>query len=178
MRPDATSAIRAQLIAAIEQRAASLDGEARRMLDARLAQLRALDADALDEAPHANATSSHPSPLRELVDHFAGGASPERAAYPDLPALADFRQLWSTLRADSQLRQSVAHTPADAGPLNSTALASRAIALMRELSPEYLRSFLAYVDDLVWLEQLGGAGTVTASGAAATRKRARRKPQA
>jgi len=44
---------------------------------------------------------------------------------------------------------------------------------MRELSPGYLRAFLAYVDDLAWLEQLGSMGTVTSS--AAPKKRAPRK---
>ena len=172
MRPDTASAIRAQLIAAMEQHAATLDGEAQRMLEARLAELRALDAN----ASNANPVPSHPGPLRELLDHLAREAAPGRAAYPDVPALADFRQLWSTLRADSQLRQSVAHVPTDAGPLNSTALASRAIALMRELSPGYLRSFLAYVDDLAWLEPWGSAGAVSASGTGLSRKRVRRKP--
>jgi hypothetical protein len=178
MRPDIASTIRAQLIAAMEQRAATLDGEAQRTLEARLAELRALDTDASDKTPDANAPLPHPSPLRELLDHLAREASPERAAYPDVPALADFRQLWSTLRADSQLRQSVAHVPTDAGPLNSTALASRAIALMHELSPGYLRSFLAYVDDLAWLEELDGAGSANASNAATTKKRIGRKPRA
>ncbi|MEI7037609.1 DUF2894 domain-containing protein [Fulvimonas yonginensis] len=174
MHPDATSAIRARLIAAMEQRAGHLHGPARRTLEARLAELRAHHADAPDAAPDAT-PSPGPSPLRELRDHLARGTSPERAAYPDVPALADFRELWSTLRADSRLQQSVAHTPTDAGPLNSTALASRAIALMRELSPGYLRSFLAYADDLAWLAQLGGTSPVTAPGAGATRKRARRR---
>lgn len=178
MHPDATAAIRAQWIAAMERRAAALDGEARRALQARLAELRAPDAGAPDRTPDTNTPAPHPGPLRELVDHLDRAASPGRAAYPDVPALADFRQLWSTLRAESQLQQSVVHAPTDAGPLNSTALASRAIALMRELSPAYLRPFLAYVDDLAWLEQLGSAGAVSASGTAAARRRARRKPQA
>lgn len=176
MRPDTAAAIRARLIAAMEQRAASLDGQARCALDARLAELRASDADALDQTPACDATATHPGPLHELVERLDREATAERAAYPDLPALAGFRQLWSTLRTDSQLQQSVAHAPTDAGPLNSTALASRAIALMQELSPDYLRSFLAYVDDLAWLEPLGDAGSVAAFGAAATKKRARRKP--
>jgi hypothetical protein len=174
MRPDAASAIRAQLIAAMAQRAASLEGEARRALDARLAELQTSDADAPEETPASGAARTHPGPLRELVERRDREASTERAAYPDVPALAGFRQLWSTLRTDSQLQRSVAHAPTDAGPLNSTALASRAIALMRELSPDYLRSFLAYVDDLAWLEQLGSGGTIIP--AVAKKKRVRRKP--
>ena len=175
MHPDTASAIRAQLIASLQQRAATLDGEARRLLEARLADLRALDADVQDEAPDAPSQAHPPGPLRQLADQLADDAPTDRTAYPELPALADFRQLWSTLRADSQLQQTVAHTPTDAGPLNSAALASRAIALMREASPGYLRAFLAYVDDLAWLEQMGTAGTATPM--TAPKKRAARKPR-
>jgi hypothetical protein len=170
MRADTAQAIRARLIAGMEQRAARLGGEARRALETRLTTLRASGTAASDEAP----AIQRPSSLRELVADLARTASPERAAYPAIPALADFRQLWSGLRADRQLQQSVAHTPTDAGPLNSTALASRAIALMQQLSPAYLRAFLAYVDDLAWLEQMDSPG-VDAGSATARKKRARRK---
>jgi hypothetical protein len=178
MRPDIASAVRAQLIAAMEQRAASLDGEARRALDERLAELRLPVADAPDETPASGVAPTHPNPLRELVERLDREPTSERAAYPDVPALAGFRQLWSALRTDSQLQQSVAHVPTDAGPLNSTTLASRAIALMRELSPDYLRSFLAYVDDLAWLGQLDSATSAAPADGAATKRRARRKPKA
>lgn len=167
MRPELGPAIRAQLIAALEQRAAGLDGEARRLLDARLAELRGQDAG----TPDAPADGRPNGPLRELAEQLTREAPGDRAAYPELPALAEVRQLWSALRTDSQLRHSVAHTPTDAGPLNSTALASRAIALMRELSPGYLRAFLAYIDDLAWLEQLGSLGQVPMPGSAPTKKR-------
>jgi len=161
MHPDTASAIRAQLIASLQQRAATLDGEARHLLDARLADLRALDTDAPGEAPAAPSQAHPLGPLRQVADQLAHGAPTDRTAYPELPALADFRQLWSTLRADSQLQQTVAQTPTDAGPLNSAALASRAIALMRDTSPGYLRAFLAYVDELAWLEQVSGASQVS-----------------
>ena len=175
MRPDLGPAIRAQLIAALERRAPGLDGEARRVLDARLAELRARDAEALDDTADVEPAERQPGPLRELADQLAREAPADRTLYPELPALADFRQRWSALRADSQLQHSVAQIPADAGPLNSTALASRAIALMRELSPGYLRAFLAYVDDLTWLEQLGNVSSAAPSSGPAPKKRIRRK---
>lgn len=172
MRADTTTAIRARLIAAMEQRAISLEGEARRALETRLTELRTCDAAVPDEAL---SSPSYPG-LRDLVTDLARAPSPQSGAYADIPALADLRLLWSTLRADSQLRQSVAQTPTDAGPLNSTALANRAIALMRELSPGYLRAFLAYADDLAWLEQMDNSNS--SAGSAGTKKRrARRKPQ-
>ena len=91
-------------------------------------------------------------------------------AFPELPMLADVRQLWSGLRTESQLRQSLQPAPANAGPLNSSALAHRAIASMRELSPGYLRHFLGYLDALSWMEQLQIEGA-----AAPVRKRNREK---
>jgi len=169
MRADTTTAaIHARLAQAMAQRAARLDGEAQRLLQARQG-----DAPAAAAAPAA--PTDKPRPLRELVAALQAAASPSRDAYPAIPALADLRQLWSSLRADSRLRQAVAPAPTDAGPLNSSALARRAIALMDELSPHYLRAFLAYVDDLAWLEQLDSASAVAP---AAARKRGRRKPQA
>jgi hypothetical protein len=173
MRPDTASAIRAQLIAAMQRRGANLDGEARRALEARLAELRSREPGVPAPEPGAVADPTQPSALRQLLDALERKAPSGRAAYPEVPALAEFRKLWSTLRADSQLRQSVAHAPSDAGPLNSAALASRAIALMHELSPGYLRSFIAYVDDLAWLERLGSPAPAATS--AAPRKRAPRK---
>ncbi|WP_329741870.1 DUF2894 domain-containing protein [Dyella sp. A6] len=176
MRPDAATAVRRQLIAALEQRAAGLDGTAKRMLDARLAELRERHVETVDESPGSAAATSSPGPLGELLEGLARRNPPERSVYPELPALADFRQRWSALRADSRLQQSVAHAPTGAGPLNSAALASRAIAMMRELSPGYLHAFLGYVDDLAWLEQLAGA--MPAATPQTPRKRAARKPRA
>lgn len=173
MRADTATAIRARLLAAMQQRAADLDGAARGALDARAAELGARDAAAATDTP---AASTPPTALRELLDQLAHAHAdtPARAAYPELPALADLRQLWAELRSDRQLRQAVVHAPADAGPLNSAALASRAIALMRERSPGYLRAFLAYVDELAWLQQLGQPA---AAATPAPRKRANRKRQ-
>ncbi|MDQ0009109.1 hypothetical protein J2T07_001286 [Luteibacter jiangsuensis] len=95
-------------------------------------------------------------PLGQLVDEFAGDAASR--AYPELPALDDFRKIWSSLRAESQLRQTLEYVPRNAGPLNSNALVHRSIELMRELSPGYLRHFLSYVDDLAWMERVTAAG--------------------
>lgn len=178
MRRSAAEAIRAQLIAAMEARASHLDGRTRRVLDDKLAAVRALPPEAGIDVTGDDTTATAPAAgaLSGLIAPRNDDPSAERAAYPELPALDSFRSLWSGLRADSQLQQSVAQTPTGAGPLNSAALASRSIALMRALSPGYLRAFLAYVDDLAWLEQLGHAGAGTSQ--APVRGRSRRKPDA
>lgn len=172
---------------ALERRAASHGGESRRLLDARLSQLLdayaaalersgfQLAADAADDATGDagvdGAVSADPprSALGGLLDHFdqarshadaaAADAAP-RPAFPQLAALDEFKQLWSKLRVQSQLRESLEQAPTDAGPLNSGALVHRSLSLMRELSPEYAQQFLSYVDALAWIERMSEGGVV------------------
>lgn len=103
------------------------------------------------------------------------------AATDSLPALDEFRQLWTRLRTEEQLRQSRQEAPEDAGPLNSGVLVHRAIALMRDAAPGYLGHFLAYLDALAWLEQMQGGGGLpaadTATQAPITGRPPRRKPR-
>lgn len=59
-------------------------------------------------------------------------------------------------------------------------LVHRSMALMRSLSPDYLAHFLAYVDDLSWLEQLAGSTPSTSAtsrpGNAKKHTRSKSKP--
>lgn len=190
---DQRNPMRFRFIDALERRTASHVGETRRMLDERLAGL--LDAYADDLATNHDGAESGAtpgvsvrSPLGDLLDHIArhavadgGEGNPiEKASGSTVPAelaaLEDFRQLWSTVRSESQLRQSLAFEPANAGPLNSAALVHRSMALMRELSPGYLQHFLTYVDELSWVGQLSqGMAATPAPRATGTRKRTRKK---
>ncbi len=121
--------------------------------------------------------------LAELQGRDRGPAQAEaRAVYPQLPALDDFRRLWTRLRSDSQLRQSLRQAPEDAGPLNNARLVHRALVLMRGLSPGYLQPFLAYVDALAWLEPFADSAAAereehprAAGAGTGKRPRARRK---
>jgi hypothetical protein len=161
---DRMDPLRFHRIAALHRRASALDGAARDVLDTKLTSL--VDAYARDvESRSHEARESTPtrSALGTLVDGMAARAESavSNAAYPELPAVDDFRTLWSTLRTGSQVRKSLAEVPTGAGPLNSAALAHRSLTLMGGLSPEYLRQFLAYVDTLSWLETLQDAGVLT-----------------
>lgn len=181
MAPEQTEAIRRRTIAAMERRAAGHEGEARRVIEERIERLREGLARGSTAPPAVRATATARGPLGALVDTLAADGAPHRlASFPELPLLEDFRRLWSRVRTESQLRQSMAPVPEHAGPLNSAALVHRSIALMRELSPGYLQHFLAYVDDLSWMERIAEPG---ASGAGGTQqpatigKRARKKPR-
>jgi hypothetical protein len=71
-----------------------------------------------------------------------------------LPALRAIRGTWARLRAETQLRQLLAEVPDDAGPMHSTVLVHRAIAVMHEAAPGYLEHFVAYADALAGLERI------------------------
>ena len=110
-------------------------------------------------------------PLAGLVEQLArpaapsAGEGPVRASLPpgpdhapDLQSLGYFRDTWSRLSAERRVTQSLADVPENAGPLNSRRLVHRALVSMRELSPDYLHRFVAYVDALLWLEGVNGRG--------------------
>ena len=185
---------RFELIAALAQRAQHYAGSAREQLDARLSQLTAAYAQLVAvEVAGPAATTSVESPLQSLLqqlqadplqyqlplstsDASAGESdSGEGTEAALMPALDEFQQLWSRIRIDSLLRQCLDSLPADAGPLNSSVLTYRAMALMQELSPEYLQHFIAYVDVLTWMEPVSGTNTVVEPTRAASKRKANRK---
>lgn len=199
---DRLDPVRFRFLEALARRANGHGGEARRLLDDKLRKLVEAYRDALastackaDDAgdaglPHKPAAG----PLADLVNAFGGQSKaleavnatrpslPRRFAHSE-PELADyFRGTWNKVRGDRQLRQSLERPPGNAGPLNSDHLVHRALSLMQETSPEYLRQLLTYVDTLSWLErmQAGETGpgkdaprTSTASPRKKTRARSR-----
>lgn len=185
---DRADPVRFHFMEALERRAASHDGEVRRILDEKLSRLLENYAEDLKKADDSR-SGSVPANAREtlgsLIDRIAsctktsGSAKDlalQAAPFPELAALGTFRKIWSKLHGESQLRQALDHLPTNAGPLNSSALVHRSIMLMRELSPEYLQQFLSYVDALSWMEQMDdGAAPATkdASRLGSARKRTR-----
>lgn len=174
---DRTDPVRFHLIDALERRAAGLRGEARRLVDERLSRLVAAYADTLAETSgEVEPVSSGAEPVRPLAGlaSFAGlsdyavrgsASATSTSTYPTLDALDYFREIWSTLSTEQQMRQSLAQLPGNAGPLNSNSLVHRSLSMMRELSPGYLQQFLSYVDALSWLEQLNGGSATTGKDA-------------
>lgn len=74
-------------------------------------------------------------------------------ANSEMASVRRFREAWSRIAAEDQVDQAVGRGPVNAGPLNSHMLVLRSLALMRKLSPDYLRRFMAHVDTLLWLDQ-------------------------
>ncbi|WAS56563.1 DUF2894 domain-containing protein [Burkholderia ambifaria] len=163
---DRLDPVRFHRLDALEKRAAAFDGDARALLDARLATLlegfaelvaRAGEATGASETAQASAQAPVRGALGGLVEQLARDAQADRRGVD--PELIDyFRTMWSKVRTEQQYRQSLDQVPRNAGPLNSNSLVHRSLATMRELSPEYLQQFLSYIDALAWLEDLAGGG--------------------
>ncbi|SDR36590.1 Protein of unknown function [Paraburkholderia fungorum] len=156
---DRLNPVRFQLIVGLERRAAAHEGDARRVLDERVAKLiHAYSADvarATPDAKVADRAAAESESLAGLVRQLASNTH-RSTAYPELPELDYFRGVWSRVRSEKQIRQSLAPVSGNAGPLNSSSLVHRALSLMSELSPGYLKQFMSYVDTLSWMEQMNG----------------------
>ena len=59
---------------------------------------------------------------------------------------------WSRLSAEKQVVQALGQAPKNAGPINSHVVALRSLALMRDISPDYLNRFMCYADTLLCLD--------------------------
>lgn len=207
---------RLRRIEALAARVAGLEGPVRAVLEGRL---KALLQDPSPRTPDGGPPPPGPvAPASALAGltrllaelHTRAGASPtgQRPHAPEpvfkgdlpsavidaapLPALEAARQTWARLRMDDHLRHVMAEVPDDAGPMHSTVLVHRAIAVMHEAAPDYLQHFLGYADALAALERLNPPPTPappprparprTATGAPATgkasrpRSRSRRRP--
>ena len=71
---------------------------------------------------------------------------------PENPRVQQFRQQLHSLSVKKQVQQALAQAPQHAGPINSQRLVLRALALMRDIEPDYLQRFMAHVDTLLCLE--------------------------
>ena len=70
----------------------------------------------------------------------------------ELKSVQAFRKTWSQLSVDRQLSKALGQAPKNAGPINSHMLVLRSLALMRDISPDYLNRFMSYVDALQCLD--------------------------
>ena len=152
---------------ALEQRMHGQDAAVRELLEARLQGLLASCNQQFAAVPEAKRCDAISSPLAILLQQWPHTSAPGDAltaaavgqdAAPVIPLLEDARRTWRTVRARSQLRQSLAQPQEHAGPLNSGRLVLRMLDAMQAASPEYLECLLTYLDTLVALEPLVPAG--------------------
>ncbi|MBS0608606.1 MAG: DUF2894 domain-containing protein [Proteobacteria bacterium] len=152
--------VRSLFLQALERRAAAQTGQARCLLDARLAALKVEHAQPAAAKPESAAPAAQPQgALAALARELGRTREPavsEGMAAPrrELHTLQRHRATWTRLSAEERLRQALAQVPAQAGPLNSHHLVHRALVLMQTTAPEYLQRFVPYVDALLALDQM------------------------
>lgn len=78
--------------------------------------------------------------------------SPLGNEVPALKSYQLFRETWAKHYSDKLVSDAVRTLPENPGPLNSQMLITRSLIIMRNLSPNYLKRFVSYVDTLLWLE--------------------------
>lgn len=71
---------------------------------------------------------------------------------PELKTVRHFRNTFSKLSVAKQVAQELKQAPKNAGPINSHMLVLRSLALMRDISPDYLNRFMSYAETLLCLD--------------------------
>lgn len=161
---------------ALLERAGRHQGEVRRLLDVRLGQALQTFQKRFElaqrEASQANVGQQGGAPgasLRELTRYIAqhapeqpdtsqhGALQSTTRSRPELKSVHHFRNTWSKLSVDRQVAKALRRGPQNAGPINSHRLVLASLALMREISPDYLNRFMCYADALLCLDQSGQA---------------------
>lgn len=95
----------------------------------------------------------------QLAAQTAAGIGPnglQPIDRPDLKSAIRFRETWARISAETEVDQATHRAPENAGPLNAHHLVLRTLALMRDLSPDYLRRFMTHTESLLWLDQAYG----------------------
>ncbi len=166
----------------LARRASSHQGRVKHILDGKLAQALAVfgerltqaqsDAkDAIASPPPGAARASLGDLARYLAQHSPdpvdGGLDGNVGLRTELKTTRDFRNTWSKLSVGKRVTQALEQAPKNAGPINSHLLVLRSLALMRNISPDYLNRFTSYVDTLLCLDQSGKGKPVNAKKAAA-----------
>ncbi|AOS78256.1 MULTISPECIES: DUF2894 domain-containing protein [Hydrogenophaga] len=93
------------------------------------------------------------SVLAQLNRHIADVTGQPQAARTELRSAQAFRDTWERLHAEDEVHQALQRGPENPGPLNPHRLVLRTLGLLSELSPEYLRRFMAHADALLWLDE-------------------------
>lgn len=90
---------------------------------------------------------------RHVPDSAGGHLKGHAGLRPELRTIRSFKNTLSKLSVHKQVAQALEQAPKNAGPINSHMLVLRSLALMRDISPDYLNRFISYADALLCLDQ-------------------------
>ncbi len=101
-----------------------------------------------------NAGDEGAAGMKGMAATLAGASlDADSANRGELKSARRFSETWSKLQSESQVEQALQRSPENAGPFNPHMLMVRSLALMRDLSPDYLHRFMQHADTLLWLDQ-------------------------
>ncbi|MEC4717994.1 DUF2894 domain-containing protein [Noviherbaspirillum sp. CPCC 100848] len=90
---------------------------------------------------------------RHVPDNAGSHLREHAGLRPELRTIRSFKNTLSKLSVHKQVAQALEQAPKNAGPINSHMLVLRSLALMRDISPDYLNRFISYADALLCLDQ-------------------------
>lgn len=192
-----TDPVRLRYLTTLAARLPKVPPEVASILEAKLdTALSNLEQRAQSQTVNASGNSTGPiqttpSPLAALnqhiqsvhVGHTYDVIHPGQPGKTEMKSVRAFSEVWSKISAETQVEEAFERGPENAGPLNSHMLVLRSLELMRSLSPDYLRRFMAHADSLLWLEQVNQQYALTDSkaprrtGAAKTERRGTATPK-
>jgi len=70
-----------------------------------------------------------------------------------MQSMKHYRESMKHFNIDKIIERAINDGPLNPGPLNPQMLAIKSLTHMRDLSPQYLRRFAAYIETLLWLEK-------------------------
>jgi hypothetical protein len=88
------------------------------------------------------------SPAQHARPRTTAAGDPSR----ELKTVRESRATWARMSVDKQLALAMKQGPKNAGPINSHNLVLRSLAMMQEISPDYLSRMVSYVDTLLSLD--------------------------
>lgn len=91
------------------------------------------------------------APGHPQAHHATSRATATSSAALELKTVRESRATWARMSVDKQLALAMKQAPINAGPINSHMLVLRSLAMMQELSPDYLSRMVSYVDTLLFL---------------------------
>lgn len=126
-----------------------------------LTELNALVKSKVDNAGDDNTERSFDDILNQQVNDLSASSETlqeqshalNNDAPEELQSMKAFRESMKYFNIDKVIERAINDLPANPGPHNPHMLAIKSLTQMRELSPQYLRRFAAYIETLLWLEK-------------------------
>ena len=92
------------------------------------------------------------APGHPAASHATARATAAASPALELKTVRESRATWARLSVDRELALAMKQGPKNAGPINSHMLVLRSLAMMQEISPDYLSRMVSYADTLLALQ--------------------------